>query len=93
MTGVTTKAIPYICPDCRVTLVTFACGSCEHRFQVANGVPILFSRDPVYDRLVEAATFYDELYATKENVWEPQGRTDAFIAYVADLINREGGLR
>ena len=93
MTGVTTQEMPYICPDCRVPLVTFGCASCEHRFELANGVPILFSRDPVYDRLVEAATFYDALYATVENVWEIQGRTDAFIAYVADLINRTGGRR
>jgi ubiquinone/menaquinone biosynthesis C-methylase UbiE len=93
MKGVSTQEIPYICPDCRVALTTFACESCEHRFPVANEIPILFSREPAYERLLEAATFYDELYETKENVWEVQGRTDAFIAYVAGLIDRAGGRR
>jgi SAM-dependent methyltransferase len=85
--------VPYVCPDCKTPLQHLDCPPCAVRYAHVDGIPILLSTDPRFTRVRDIATTYDEIYRDVPNVWEREGRTAAFIAYVAALLGRFPGRR
>ena len=84
----------YVCPDCRVPLRCLFCPVCQHEFACTeDGIPSLLSKLPRYERVQSIATVYEDIYTTRSNVWEDQGRTADFIRYFSGLLNGFPGKR
>ncbi len=83
----------YVCPDCKTPLQDLRCSTCRREYPRTDGIPQLFSEDPRFERTRSIAAAYDALYDAQSNVWENQGRTQAFIRYFAGLLGELPGDR
>jgi SAM-dependent methyltransferase len=81
------KVQTYVCPDCKVPLNGWKCVSCGEQFSNKDGVPVLLSRDPRFQSCAQIGTVYDDIYATRTEVWVDQGRTPGFITYFSSLVS------
>ena len=79
----------YSCPDCKRPLEQYRCNHCNHEYPCVDGIPILLSKDPRFQQVVNISRQYDSIYQADENVWETQTRrTPEFIRYVSSIIHR-----
>jgi SAM-dependent methyltransferase len=78
----------YVCPDCKTPLNDLACPACRVQFSTLDGIPLLLSRRPEFERAREIAALYDSLYRRGSNVWEAMGRnSEEFLAYFTTLLS------
>jgi ubiquinone/menaquinone biosynthesis C-methylase UbiE len=78
----------YVCPDCKEPLERNYCSGCRQQYDTTDGVPILLSVSPEFQRAAEIAAAYDSIYTDLSNVWEDQGRTREFLAYFSSLLRQ-----
>lgn len=76
----------FACPDCKADLDELFCSSCQHQFTTKDGIPILLSRESSLRVGESIGAVYDQIYSSRSDVWEDQGRTPELHAYLADLI-------
>jgi SAM-dependent methyltransferase len=78
----------YVCPDCKSPLERLYCRTCGAQYPQVDGIPILLSRSPAFERAASFAADYDSIYGNASNVWESQGKTPQFIRYFSSLLTR-----
>lgn len=76
----------YVCPDCKKPLAHLLCNGCGVQFAEADGVPLLLSKEPRFQSLVQIGEVYDDVYTNRSGVWVDQGRTPEFLRYFAELV-------
>jgi len=81
----------YVCPDCKGDLEKLRCKWCQSEYSCIDSIPILFSKDPRFQSVLEISGIYDTIYRNEHNVWEKQGRTREFIDYFSSLVNQFPG--
>ncbi len=78
----------YVCPDCKSPLRLLHCNRCGAQYRHVDGIPVLLSRNPAFQRALGIASEYDAIYGNATNVWENQGRTPQFSRYFSSLVNQ-----
>ena len=78
----------YVCPDCKSPLRLLHCHTCGAQYRQVDGIPVLLSRSPAFQRALGIASEYDAIYGNATNVWENQGRTPQFSRYFSSLVNQ-----
>lgn len=76
----------FVCPDCKSPLEELFCSYCQARFSMADGIPLLLSREARFQDAAQIGDRYDDIYTKHSNVWDDQGRTPEFIGYFAELL-------
>lgn len=75
----------YVCPVCKGDLEGLRCPRCAMEFGRSDDVPVFFTPEPVADTYRAVASYYDQLYTTREDVWRDQGHTTEYTKYIASL--------
>jgi ubiquinone/menaquinone biosynthesis C-methylase UbiE len=76
----------FVCPDCRVPLEELRCKQCQATYSLADGIPVLLSRNEKFQAATKISNQYDDIYERHSDVWNNQGRTPEFIRYFAELL-------
>jgi SAM-dependent methyltransferase len=78
------------CPECRGSLVDFACVACGAAYGAPDGIPDLLGSGPLAARYREVGAYYDELYSHRTDVWREQGHTDELTRYIVEQVEAFG---
>ena len=76
----------FVCPDCKGPLEELRCKQCPATFSLADGIPVLLSRNEKFQAATKISDQYDDIYTRHSDVWNNQGRTPEFIRYFTGLL-------